>query len=157
MKPTVYLESSVISYLTARLSRDLIVAAHQQITQEWWVERRAEYMVYVSQVVLKEASGGDAEASLQRLEVLQKLPTIDVTDDMSLLALALIEQVPLPAKAGIDALHMAVAAISGINYLLTWNCKHIANAALRPQIEEVCRACGCIAPIMCTPEELMGE
>ena len=157
MKPSVYLETSVVSYLTARLSRDLIVAAHQQITQEWWESHRDEYDLQVSQFVLQEAAGGDAEAARRRLAALQGLPTLDITDEVTALALALIDQVPLPAKAGIDALHMATAAINGIEYLMTWNCKHIANAALRPQIESVCRKYGYVAPIMCTPEELMGE
>jgi len=157
MNPTVHLETSVISYLTARPSRDIIVAAHQQITQAWWQEYRSSYDLYVSQIVIQEASGGDSQASQRRIKILEALPLLDITDDTTNLARTLIEIIPLPKRAGIDALHMAIAAISDMNFLMTWNCKHIANATLRPKIESVCSALGWKAPIMCTPEELMGE
>lgn len=155
-KPTVYLETSVISYLTARPSRDLIVAAHQQITHEWWEDDRVGFDLYISLFVQQEAAGGDPQAAQKRFQVVSGLALLDVTDEVGELAAIIMAQTGLPTKAGVDALHMAVAAVNNIDYLLTWNCKHIANAALRPQIEAVCRAGGYKPPVLCTPEELRG-
>jgi len=150
-------ETSIISYLAARPSRDLITAARQQVTHTWWRERRPEFDLYVSQVVLDEAAAGDPQAAERRAELLAQLPLLDVTPEVAELAAALIEQVPLPPRAGADAAHIAVAAYYGIDFLLTWNSAHIANAALRPRIEQVCRQSGFRPPVLCTPDELMGE
>ena len=157
MPGTIYVETSIISYLAARPSRDLITAARQQVTHTWWRERRPEFDLYVSQVVLDEAAAGDPQAAERRAELLAQLPLLDVTPEVAELAAALIEQVPLPPRAGADAAHIAVAAYYGIDFLLTWNSAHIANAALRPRIEEVCRQRGFRPPVLCTPDELMGE
>ena len=155
-KETVYVETTVVSYLTAWLSRDLIRAAHQQITQEWWQHRRKDFEIYVSEFVINEASAGDAEAAEKRLEALENILLLDVSADVENLAKKLIADKALPAKAVTDALHIAVAAVHGINYLLTWNCKHIANAEMQKAIEKVCEDRGCKCPIICTPEELLG-
>ena len=157
MKPRVYLETTIPSYLTARSSRDLVIAAHQQVTQEWWSNRRVAFELYVSQVVIQEAGGGHDEAARKRLEVLEDLPLVDIDDEVAELGQALLADVPLPAKAAIDAIHIAAAVVSGMDYLLTWNCKHIANAALRSRIEGVCRSRGYDPPVICTPEELLEE
>jgi predicted nucleic acid-binding protein len=154
---TIYVETSIISYLAARPSRDLITAARQQVTHTWWRERRPEFDLYESQVVLDEAAAGDPQAVTRRAELLAQLPLLDVTPEVAELAAALIEQVPLPPRAGADAAHIAIAAYYGIDFLLTWNSAHIANAALRPRIEEVCRRSGFRPPVLCTPDELMGE
>jgi predicted nucleic acid-binding protein len=154
---TIYVETSIISYLAARPSRDLITAARQQVTHTWWRERRPAFDLYVSQVVLDEAAAGDPQAATRRAELLAQLPLLDVTPDVAELAAALIEQVPLPPRAGADAAHIAIAAYYGIDFLLIWNSAHIANAALRPRIEEVCRRSGFRPPVLCTPDELMGE
>ncbi len=156
MKPSVYLETSVISYLTARLSRDLIVAAHQQITQEWWEDRRHEYDLYVSQFVLQEAANGNAEAANKRLEIIRDLPLLTASAEVFDLAGLLTTQGPLPETSDLDALHLAVASVSGMDFLLTWNNKHIANANMRPKIAAICRAHGFEPPTICNPEELMG-
>jgi predicted nucleic acid-binding protein len=153
---TVYIETSIVSYLTARPSRDLLVAAHQQITVTWWDQERAHYDLFTSQVVLAEARAGDPEAAQRRLAVLERLPLLDVTDAAIPLATALVSGQVLPAQAAQDALHIAVAYVHGMEYLLTWNCAHLANARLRSRIEQICRDAGYVPPIICTPEELEG-
>jgi predicted nucleic acid-binding protein len=156
MKPTVYLETSVISYLAARPSRDLIVAAHQQISQDWWDTRQA-WDLSISVLVVSESRTGDAEAAQRRLALLEGLPLLRLNDAATDLAEHLLTRAALPAKAKDDALHIAVAAVHGIDYLLTWNCKHIANARQRPIIEAICEASGYRPPVICTPEELLGD
>jgi hypothetical protein len=155
-RATAYIETSIVSYLTARPSRDLLVAAHQQLTVTWWEQQRAHYELFTSQVVLAEARAGDPEAAQRRLAVLERLPLLDVTDAAITLAAALISGQALPAQAAQDALHLGIACVHGMEYLLTWNCAHLANARLRSRIEQVCRDAGYIPPIICTPEELEG-
>ena len=157
MKPRVYLETTIPSYLTAWLSRDLVMAGHQQTTREWWDARREDFELFVSQFVIDEASAGDAEAAKRRLEMLADVPLLDPGANVHTLASELMKRVPLPPKAAADALHIAIATIHGMDYLLTWNCTHIANAALRSGIESVCRENGYEPPVICTPEELLKE
>ena len=155
MQPKAYLETTIVSYLTARPSRDLITAAHQQITQQWWQARRAHFDLFVAPPVIQEAQAGDPEAAARRLAVLHDIPLLTLSEEAARLAQALITPGPLPANAVVDALHIAIAAVHGMHYLLTWNCTHIANAAIRSDIEDVCRAHGYEPPVICTPEELL--
>ena len=157
MKPKVYLETTVISYLTAWPSRDLVMAANQETTREWWTNRRDSFDLFVSQTVIKESSSGNKEAAERRLEVLKQFPRLDITAEAETLATKLVSALPLPPKAMTDALHIAVSAVNGMNYLLTWNCAHIANATLRSQIEDVCRSAGYEPPIICTPQEMLEQ
>ena len=157
MRRTVYVETSVFSYLAGRPSRDLIVAARQQRTHAWWQRRRAAFDLYVSQVVIDEVKAGDPWVAAKRSRFLAAVPTLDMPGGVADLAAALIKGVPLPRKAAADAAHIAVAAYHRIDFLVTWNLAHIANAELRRRIEAVCRASGYAAPILCTPDELMGE
>ena len=157
MKPKIYIETSVVSYLTARPSRDLIVAANQQITQDWWQVRQPEFELYVSQMVIHEASSGDPTAAQQRLQVLDETPLLELTEDAVTFAEILVQDGALPPNAVEDALHIAVAALNGMDYLLTWNFKHLANATMRYRIEQVCRQRGYEPPIICTPQELLEE
>jgi hypothetical protein len=152
----VYVETTFVSYLTARPSRDLIVAGHQQITHDWWDTRRGDYELCVSQLVLQEAGDGDPQAARERLDVLATMTVLEIKEEAVGLAEELVRAGALPAKAGNDALHIAVAAVHRIPYLLTWNCRHMANATMRRQIEGVCASKGFKAPIICTPEEMMG-
>jgi hypothetical protein len=154
LKPKVYLETTVISYLTAAPSRDIVQAAHQQITREWW-ERRRDFDLFVSQAVILEAGLGDPSAAARRLAGVEGVAVLEVTEDATTLAGAFLEQHALPPKAALDALHIAVAVVMGMDYVLTWNCTHIANAAIRPKIEDACRKLGYEPPVICTPEELM--
>ena len=155
MKPKVYLEITIASYLAARSSRDLMTAANQQMTHDWWEDHRGKFALDVSQFVIEEASAGDPEAAIRRLAVLGDLPQLDVTDAVQQLAHALLTHVPLLANAQVDALHIAVATVHGMDYLVTWNCTHIANATLRHRIEAICRAAGYEPPTICTPQELL--
>jgi hypothetical protein len=153
MKPRVYLETTIPSYLTAWPSRDLIRAAHLQITREWWANREP-FDLYSSRLVVQESQAGDAAAAADRLAALAGIPLLEQTPDAAALAERLLQGVPLPERAAADALHIAIAAVHGMDYLLTWNCTHIANVTLRPRIEAVCRAAGYEPPLICTPEEL---
>mgnify|MGYP001548342962 CR=1 FL=1 len=153
---TVYIETSVISYLASCPSRDIIAAGHQQISHDWWATERNNFAIYASVLVLKEASSGDLTAASARLQWLQDIPLVAITPEAEELSGQLIQHAALPEKAAADALHIATAAYHQIDYLLTWNCKHIANAVKRSLIESVCRELGFEPPILCTPEELLG-
>ena len=156
-KKTVYLETSVVSYLANRVSRDLIVAAHQAVTREWWERRRLDFTLFVSEPVLDEAGGGDPDAAAQRLAVVDGIDILTVTDAAIDLAERLLDAGAIPKEATIDALHVALACVNGIHYLLTWNCKHIANAERFEAIQAVCAESGYKPPIICTPDELTGD
>jgi hypothetical protein len=138
----VYVETTVLSYLAARPSRDLRVAAHQQITAEWWDSRRRDFDLFVSQLVEEEASAGDVHAASRRIECVAELTLLDLSDLVLALAERLVADGAVPEAAAEDALHIAVAAVHGMHYLMTWNCKHIANAATRSRIEAVCNEAG---------------
>ena len=157
MKPSVYIETTIPSYLTAWRSPGLVMAANQEATRSWWDTSRPKYELFISQLVTDEASSGDPEAAKRRLAIIDDLPELDISEQAEALAAQLLASAALPEKAKTDALHIAVATVHGIDYLLTWNCKHIANAALRPKIESVCRAAGYEPPIICTPLELMED
>lgn len=153
---SVYVETSVVSYLVARPSRDLIAASHQQLTHEWWERRRNRYRVFASALVLREAALGDPTLSGRRVDVLRGIPLLEVRPEAAALARELVEHGPLPGNAEADAAHIAIAAVHGIEYLLTWNCKHIANAEMQPALVRLCGARGYALPVLCTPEQLMG-
>jgi predicted nucleic acid-binding protein len=157
MPERIYIETTFVSYLTARPSRDVVIAGHQQVTHEWWDTCKANYELCVSQLVLDEAGAGDAQAVQERLLVLRPMLVLETTVEALELAKELLQAGALPAKAADDALHIAVAATHAIPFLLTWNCRHLANAVMRPVIETVCQAKGFKAPIICTPEELLGS
>lgn len=156
MKRRVYIETSVISYLTARPSKTILGAAHQQITSAWW-ERRDEFELVVSESVLRECGAGDLDAAQRRLDILADLPLLLINEQALLVAEALVEQGIVPAKAAEDALHIAVATIHGVDYLLTWNCRHIANPEIQRNIAAYLEQIGLFLPFICTPEELLGE
>ncbi len=156
-KPNVYIENSVVSYLAARPSRNLVTAAWQRITADWWLARRNDFNLYISELVVAEAERGDPEAAAERLKYLQGIPEVPITREVRDLAEALVSEGALPAKAVADAFHIAAAAVNGIEYLLTWNCRHIDNAELKPLVRSVCAIHGYQCPETCTPQELMGE
>jgi len=156
VKPKVYVETTVVSYLTARPSRDLVVAAHQQLTREWWEQRRSDFELFVSALVMQEAGFGDEQLAQRRLNELAGIPVLALTEDAAVLANDLTEGGPLPKKAIEDALHIAMATVYGMDYLLTWNCRHLANAEIEHALASKCMSRGYDPPIICTPEELMG-
>jgi hypothetical protein len=156
MKPRVYIETTIPSYLTAWPSRDLVRAAHQQVTREWW-NRRASFELFISALVIKECEAGDSAAATDRMAAIADIPVLEQTDRVTVLAERLLKLVPLPPKAGADAFHIAHAAMHRMQYLLTWNCRHIANATFRPAIVRICESEGVAAPLICTPLELLPE
>jgi hypothetical protein len=156
MKPKLYLETSIVSYLTARSSQDLIRAAHQQVTRDWW-DARTSFDLYISQFVLDEAKEGDAEAAGRRLSALREALVLDLTPAAATLASEILRHGGMPPKAYVDAAHVSLAAVYGLDYLLTWNCAHIANATMRSKIDSICRATGFEPPVICTPLELVKE
>ncbi|MGH8564185.1 MAG: type II toxin-antitoxin system VapC family toxin [Gammaproteobacteria bacterium] len=140
MKPKVYIETSIIGYLTARPSNDIRAAANQNATLEWWDIQRPKFDLLISEFVTAEAILGDSEAAQRRLMVIAEIPELEATEEVRLLGQTLIRQGAIPQKAEIDAYHVAIAAVNGLEYLLTWNCTHIANAIMRPKIEAICRS-----------------
>ena len=157
MKPKIYVESSVISYLAGKPSRDIFVLAHQQLTQSWWSERKNNYDLFISPLVLIEIMRGDISAASDRKIAATGLPILDPKAEIESLAALLLKKGSLPPKAGDDALHIAWAACHDMDYLLTWNCTHIANATTRKTIEATIREAGFMIPTICTPEELFED
>ena len=155
MAYSVYIETSVLSYLTARPSNDLRAMANQSTTVDWWETQMPKFNAFISNFVLSEASSGDPEAAQRRLAAVAHLPRLQILPEVQSLGRALIANHALPAKAEIDAFHISIAAVNAMDYMLTWNCKHIANAYMRPKIEATCRDFGFEPPIICTPLELM--
>jgi len=157
MASSVYVETTIVSYLTARPSRDLVQRAHQQLTRRWWRTRRSQFDLYVSPPVVQEAGGGDPRRAQKRLAALKAVPVLDATPEAMRLAEALVGAGAVPTQAVVDATHIAIATVHGMAYLLTWNCAHIANATMRTRIESICRTIGYEPPVLCTPEELMED
>ena len=155
MKPKAYIETTVVSYLTTWPSRDVVIAGHQQITRDWWRSAADRFELVASELVINEAGAGDADAARDRLAALDSVTLLDATDEAAELAQKLIESGAIPEKAAEDAAHIAIAVTNGVAYLVTWNCRHIANATMRSQIERVCRNAGYEPAIICTPDELM--
>jgi predicted nucleic acid-binding protein len=153
-KPKVYVETTVVSYLVALPTQDIIQTAHQEITRQWW-ERRDRFDLYVSRAVVAEARRGNPHAAARRLDALRGIPRLARSRRVVDVARALVRRGTLPAQAGMDAAHVGIAAVHGMEYLVTWNLRHLANASIRAKIEEVVRAVGMVPPIICTPEELM--
>ena len=153
--PRVYVETSVVSYLASRPSRDVVVAGHQQTTHEWWRTRREGFELVASQLVVQEAAAGDEAAAKARLAVLEQIDLLEVSEVALGLAKGLVEAGAIPREAAADALHIAIAVTNGVDYLLTWNYRHLANARMRTAIERVCRRHGYEPAVICSPEELL--
>jgi predicted nucleic acid-binding protein len=157
MRETVYIETSIVGYLTARPSNNLILMANLEATREWWDSRRDQFTLYISQVVLDEVGRGDVEIATRRLEILSNFPLLAVNKAVQELAAQFLTKSNFPPKAADDALHIAVSTVYGVDYLLTWNCKHIANAQIQKKLSQISLESGYELPIICTPYELMGE
>ncbi len=156
MSASVYIESSVISYLTSRPSRDLVMASRQAITSEWWHTTRLQYEVYISALVIEEISAGHPEAAAQRMGAIVDIPSVGISLEAQTWAEALLATKAVPANSPRDALHVAIAATQGAEFLLTWNFKHINNAETRALISKVVSEHGWACPVLCSPEELRG-
>lgn len=155
-KNTVYIETSIVSYLTARPSSDLLAAAWQKATLDWWETQKNRFFLYTSDVVMEEAGQGNPNAAERRMDVLLQIPILELTDSVLVFSKALIAEGALPKKALDDSLHIALCVVHGIDYLLTWNCRHIDNAETKPLVRNICYKHGYKYPEICTPMELMG-
>jgi hypothetical protein len=155
MLPSVYIETSVVSYLVARPSRDPIMAERQRQTRDWWENRRGEYELFTSKLTTTEALVGEESMARLRVEALGGFPRVPVTRAVFDLAKALVARGPLPAKARSDAWHISLATVAGLDFLLTWNCRHIANPRMYATIHRVCRERGFAPPVLCTPDDLL--
>ncbi len=155
-KQRIYLETTIISYLAARPSRDLVTAAHQQVTVDWWRDRRPLFEVFISGLVLEELRRGDADAADRRKSIIEGSAVLGFDEHVGRLAHDLIEQKAIPQSAAADALHVAVAAVHKMDFLMTWNCSHINNAQMISRINKACDLKRFECPVICTPEELSG-
>lgn len=156
MKPVLYIESSVVSYLAARRSADLIVAARQSITHDWWENQRHRFELRISTLVEEEISEGDRMAAERRLSWVSEIPSLSITDEAKAIARLLISRGSVPVGSEEDALHIGIAASQGAEYLLTWNFRHINNAETKDAIVSIIRENGYECPRLCSPEELGG-
>ena len=154
MKASVYIETTIVSYLVAEPTKDLIQAAHQEVTREWWTTRD-RFDLFISAAVVSEARRGDPTAAARRVDALSGIPLLSAGPRAGALVRSLLRSGALPSHARVDAAHVAIAATNGVDYLLTWNLRHLANAAIRAKIDEGCRRAGLVPPIICNPEELM--
>ncbi len=155
MKPTLYLETSVVGYYTGRPSRDLIVAGRQQITRDWWENERHKYSLHISALVLRESQRGEPEAIKRRESAIRGILLLGTTDQTEGLAEALVKDGPIPAEYPEDALHIALASTNRMDFLLTWNFRHINNARMKSDVMRIVARFGCECPVICTPEELL--
>jgi predicted nucleic acid-binding protein len=153
---TVYIETSILGHLTARPTDNLIVAANVKITQDWWNEHSSSFTLYASEIVEDEAAKGDPTIAAQRLNLSKSLMLLELTEEAFELSQAFLNQSNLPPKASNDALHMALATVYSLDYLLTWNCKHMANAQIQRKLAQISSDLGYLLPVICTPYELIG-
>lgn len=155
MKKSIYVETTIFSYLMGKPSANLINAARQQTTNLWWEKRSKDFHLFVSLPVIAEASNGDPDAAAKRLSVIRELPVIGLTPKASEFASFLIKETPFPENAAVDALHIAIACVNQFDFILTWNFKHIANAEIRSKLEILAESQGYRLPVICTPEEFI--
>jgi predicted nucleic acid-binding protein len=156
VKPTLYMETSVVSYLAARNSREPILAGQQASTHRWWKDRRRFYEVFISKLVWQEASRGDKSARERRLKFIKPFRWLQVTSQVMKLTHTLVATKAVPANAADDAIHIALGAVYGMNFLLTWNFTHINNPATEEEIRGACKRSGFHCPVICTPDQLLS-
>lgn len=153
----IYIESTIPSYVVARPARDLLQAARQQLTLDWWQFNRTQHELFTSQVVLDEIAQGDVTSASLRMEVLADIELLESTVDAESLALRILDAGVLPPHAGRDAAHIAIATVHAMDVLLSWNCRHIANAANQHRLRRLAQDSGFVLPVLCTPEEMTGD
>ncbi len=157
MKEKVYVETSIFSYLTSKPSRNILAAAWQSLTVEWWEKRRRDFDLFISELVREEALGGDKQAAAKRIAAMEGIPLLKITDEVVSLGRTFLEPGPLPKRASGDALHLSLASIHKMDYLLTWNCRHLDNAEIKPKVRKLLSQKGLSIPEICTPQELIGD
>ena len=157
MKQSVYIETSVVSYLSGRPSRDVVILGRQEVTREIWPLLAERFDCYVSALVREEIERGDPGAARGRLNALAGMPALTVSDDARELAKGLVQKGLTPARFSEDALHIAIASTHGVEYLLTWNFRHLNNVQTKVRIASFVWDCGYEPPLVCSPDELIGE
>lgn len=153
----IYIESTIPSYFVARPARDILQAARQQLTRDWWDIERAKHELFTSQVVLDEIASGEAAMARQRLAVVTGITLLRSTDEAEALTQRILASGLLPTDADRDAAHIALATVHEMDILLSWNCRHIANAAIQARLRRLAEKLGFALPVLCTPEELTGD
>lgn len=153
--PKVYIETTIPSYIVSRLNRDIVVAAQQQLTKEWWTTARFDYQLYISEFVIVECERGDQSLAQRRVELIKNIPVLNVTEEVTSLALKYFNLLKIPENSKLDAFHLAITVIHKIDYLLTWNCKHMAHGEIRRVINRFNHSNNLFEPIILTPYELM--
>jgi hypothetical protein len=153
----IYIESTIPSYVVARPAQDLLQAAHQQLTKDWWDLKRAQHELFTSQVVLDEIAGGETAMAQHRLKAMAQIKLLDLTDEANALTKDILVSGLLPARADRDAAHIALATVHEMDILLSWNCRHIANATIQARLRRLVERSGFALPVLCTPDELTGE
>lgn len=156
-KESIYIENSVIGYYTSRPNPDILTRAHQEITRKWWPKAIKKYNVFVSEIVIDEASRGDPNIAKKRLEEIKNFTVLEKTKDVDNLSQVYIDKLNIPPKSIGDADHLAIACLNEIDYLVTWNCAHICNAEIIKKLMKINNQLGVHTPIICTPESLMEE
>jgi predicted nucleic acid-binding protein len=156
MKLKIYLDTSVISYYTARPTKDIIQQAHQKISKEWWKKYHSKHQLYLSVYVINEIERGHAEAVTRRFEAVDSLPILDTSESVERLAVLILEELGIPEKSKLDGYHLAIAALNGQDYIVSWNFKHMANSRVRRIFKSICSDEGIICPEISTPEEMLG-
>ena len=157
MSHSIFIETTIPSYYASRPSRNLLQFARQELTREWWDARRHEFDLFTSQLVLDEASEGEPAKATERLELLAGLELLDLNEQVEALATKLVRSGILPATAIRDASHLAAAGVHGMNFLLTWNCRHIANPFIADRLQSCFSSMGVHLPIICTPEQFFTD
>ncbi len=153
----IYIESTIPSYVVARPARDLLQAARQQTSKDWWELKRQQHELFTSEIVLAEIGEGEAAMARQRLEVMDGIKILRLTDDTEALTRRILESGLLPPDADRDAAHIALATIYEMDILLSWNCRHIANASIQARLRRLAGEMGLPLPVLCTPDEMTGE
>jgi predicted nucleic acid-binding protein len=156
-KMRIYIESTIPSYVVARPARDLIQAAHQQLSKDWWDLEREKHELFTSQVVLDEIACGEAAMARKRLDLMANVPILPVNSEAEALTQAILDSGLLPVGADRDAAHIALATVYDLDILLNWNCRHISNAAIQSRLRDIAARAGFNLPVLCTPAELTGE
>jgi hypothetical protein len=156
-KPSIYLESTVISFYANRRSRNLIVAAYQEITAEWWETELPKYDAYISDFVIQEISRGDPRAAAKRLAAAEPFVLLEIPDQVEQLATRYLSEIVIPRRSHVDAFHIATAVVNGMDYIVTWNFHHISNVFVKEKIRRINDMQGVETPTICTPEELAED
>jgi len=155
-RPSLYLETTIISYLGSRISRDVVVLAHQELTFQWWENNRDNFDLYTSEIVFTEAERGDKGAAGKRLTLLAGIPVLAYTPDVERLARRYFTELSFPEKVLADSFHLAFAVHYRMNFLLTWNCRHLANEVLQRRLVKLNESLQLTTPLIVTPEQLLA-